>query len=179
MPNAIEASSTFAIIVSRALSISPTMTTNINRRCLTSSDGSTSGNFAGRLLGPIWYRTSGRARQPHCRMERRLEGRSICGYGGLWVQRALLSEMTGDLWAYRGRGGETEFIERLIGSADQLELLCNNCRDCYVWHDLPIGWSTRLGLIAYLVRRRAPAFMRRKLNRAFRKIWLTEGKLWL
>lgn len=98
---------------------------------------------------------------------------------GFGFNAALLSEMTGDLWAYRGRGGETEFIERLIGSADQLELLCNNCRDCYVWHDLPIGWSTRLGLNAYLVRRRAPAFMRRKLNRAFRKIWLTEGKLWL
>ena len=98
---------------------------------------------------------------------------------GFGFNAALLAEITGDLWAYRGRGGETEFIERLIGSADQLELLCNNCRDCYVWHDLPIGWSTRLGLIAYLARRRAPAFMRRKLNRAFRKIWLTEGKLWL
>ena len=40
MPNATEAFSTFAIIVSPALSISPTMTTNINRRCLTSSEGS-------------------------------------------------------------------------------------------------------------------------------------------
>jgi hypothetical protein len=98
---------------------------------------------------------------------------------GFGFNAALLFEMTGDLWAYQGRGGETEFIERLIGLADQPELLCNDCRDCYAWHDLPIGWSTRLGLIAYLVRRRAPAFMRRKLNRAFRKIWLTEGKLWL
>jgi hypothetical protein len=33
MPNATEAFNTFAIIASRALSISPTMTTNINRRC--------------------------------------------------------------------------------------------------------------------------------------------------
>ena len=181
-PNATEAFNIFAIIVSRALSISPTMTTNIKRRCLTSSDGSDAWEFC---RSAAWADPVSSVRS--CAVSR------IVGWSADWkggrkypvdmagfgFNAALLSEITGDLWAYRGRGGETEFIERLIGSADQLELLCNNCRDCYVWHDLPIGWSTRLGLIAYLVRRRAPAFMRRKLNRAFRKIWLTEGKLWL
>ena len=48
---------------------------------------------------------------------------------GFGFNAALLSEITGDLWAYQGHGGETKFVERLIGSADRLELLCNNCRD--------------------------------------------------
>jgi len=96
---------------------------------------------------------------------------------GFGFNAALLAEMTGDLWAPRDTTGETEFIERLVGSADQLELLCNDCRDCYVWHNVPAGWSIRLSLIAYLVRRHAPAFMRRTLNRAFRQLWLTDGKL--
>ncbi len=96
---------------------------------------------------------------------------------GFGFNAELLSGMAGDLWAYQGPGGESEFIERLINSPDELEFLCNDCRDCYAWHDLPVGWSTRLGLAAYLAHRRTPVFIRRKLYRVFRKIWLTQGTL--
>jgi hypothetical protein len=89
---------------------------------------------------------------------------------GFAFNAALLYEKEGDLWTYRGRGGESEFIERLIASPDELEFVCNDCRDCYAWHDLPLGWSTRLGLAAYRVHRRTPVFIRRKVYRLLDKL---------
>ena len=134
------------------------------------------GILVGRLHGSVGHRASDCTRRLHRRMECRLEAPQIpVDMAAFGFNAALLAGMSGDPWTYQGRGGETEFIERLIGSADELELLCNDARDCYVWHDLPLGWSIRLGLVAYLVRRRAPRRFRRRLNRAFRRIWLTEG----
>jgi Glycosyltransferase family 43 len=77
----------------------------------------------------------------------------------------LLSNIAGELWTYPGRGGESEFIETLIRSPDELEFLCNDCRACYVWHNLPQGWSPRLGLASFRVYRRTPPFIRRKFHR--------------
>jgi hypothetical protein len=94
---------------------------------------------------------------------------------GLGFNAALLSELSGDAWPHRGLGGESEFIERVVSSADELEILCNDCRECYAWHNLPIGWSTRKALIAYMLRRRSPGFVRKRLNFAFKKRWLKEG----
>jgi glycosyl transferase family 43 len=97
---------------------------------------------------------------------------------GFGFNAELLAGLSGDLWAHRGDSGESQFIERLVGSANELEILCNDCRDCYVWHNVPLGWSTRQGLTAYMVRRRAPGFLRKKLNYAFKKFWLKDGTFW-
>jgi glycosyl transferase family 43 len=91
---------------------------------------------------------------------------------GFAFNAELLSNTTGELWTYPGRGGESEFIEILIRSPDELEFLCNDCRACYVWHDLPLGWSPRLGLASYRVHRRIPVFIRRKAYRLFNRLGL-------
>ena len=75
----------------------------------------------------------------------------------------LLYPKIGDFWKWDGRGGETELIESLIDSPDELEFLCNDCRNCYVWHNLRLGWPARMGVAASLLRRRTPGFLRRKL----------------
>jgi hypothetical protein len=41
--------------------------------------------------------------------------------------------------------GESEFIDRIVSSKDELQLLCNQCRDCYVWYNWPL--TGRAGLI--------------------------------
>jgi hypothetical protein len=84
---------------------------------------------------------------------------------GFAFSSELLYETIGDVWKRKGRAGETEFIESLIDSSDELEFLCNDCRDCHVWHNLPVGWPTWMGVAAFLLRRRTPNFLRRKLFR--------------
>ena len=59
---------------------------------------------------------------------------------GFAFNAELLSNIAGELWTYPSRGGESEFIETLIHSPDELEFLCNDCRACFVWHNLPLGW---------------------------------------
>jgi len=65
----------------------------------------------------------------------------------------LLRGIQGPIWTYKARGGETEFLERLVGSPDALEILCNGCRNCYVWHDLPLGQSPVQALMIYRIDR--------------------------
>jgi len=65
----------------------------------------------------------------------------------------VLRAMDGPIWTYTERGGESEFLERLLDSPDDLEVLCDGCRRCYVWHDLPLGRSPALALAAYRLRR--------------------------
>src|SRR5579871_1258736 len=72
---------------------------------------------------------------------------------GFAFDAALLQAMSGPIWTYSARGGETEFLERLIASPDELEILCNGCRDCFVWHDLPLDRSPASALAAYRLRR--------------------------
>lgn len=45
---------------------------------------------------------------------------------------------------HKGWGGESELLERLINSADELEILCDQCRKCYVWHDQPLFEPVKL-----------------------------------
>jgi hypothetical protein len=65
-----------------------------------------------------------------------------------WTQRKFPTDMAGfafhsgvlkgmekPFWTYRGRGGETEFIERFVESTDEVEFLCNRCTDVLVWHN--------------------------------------------
>ncbi|MBF0594275.1 MAG: hypothetical protein HQL22_04840 [Candidatus Omnitrophica bacterium] len=54
---------------------------------------------------------------------------------GYAINAKLLAPLKDPLWVYSQYGGETEFIEKIIQSPDELEILCNECRDCYVWHN--------------------------------------------
>jgi len=74
---------------------------------------------------------------------------------------ALLHGLEGPIWTFAARGGETEFLERLVGSPDALEILCDGCRRCYVWHDLPLGQSPGRALMAYRLNRSAGFLMGR------------------
>ena len=73
----------------------------------------------------------------------------------------LLRPIAGPIWTYTARGGETEFLERLLDPADELEILCDGCRKCHVWHDLPLGRSPALALTAYRLRRCATFLVER------------------
>jgi len=39
------------------------------------------------------------------------------------------------LWDHCGLGGESEFINYITNSDEDLEFLCDNCNVCYVWHN--------------------------------------------
>lgn len=47
----------------------------------------------------------------------------------------LLGRLQKPFWCHRGRGGESEFISKLVGSVDEVEFLCNRCTDVLVWHN--------------------------------------------
>ncbi len=72
---------------------------------------------------------------------------------GFAFDAALLRAIEGPIWTYAGRGGESEFLERLVTSSDELEVLCDEGGHCYVWHNLALGRTVFLALIAYRLRR--------------------------
>jgi len=80
---------------------------------------------------------------------------------GFAFDAGLLRKLAGPIWTFPTRGGETEFLERLLGSPDELEILCQGCRQCRVWHDLPLGRSPALALAAYRLQRAAIFFVER------------------
>ncbi len=95
-----------------------------------------------------------------------LRGGRIAGWSAHWKSRrypldmagfafnaSLLQGIAGPIWTYETRGGESEFLERLIASPDELEILCDSCRRCHVWHNLPPGMTPRRALAAYRWRR--------------------------
>jgi len=44
------------------------------------------------------------------------------------------------------KDGETHFLEKFVKSSDEFELLCEECRLCYVRHDLPLGMPLWLSI---------------------------------
>ena len=72
---------------------------------------------------------------------------------GFAFDAAVLDSVDGPIWTYDGRGGESEFLERFVSSADELEVLCDRGRRCHVWHNLPLGRSVTTALAAYRLRR--------------------------
>jgi len=106
-----------------------------------------------------------------------LSGGRIVGWSANWKSRrfpidmagfafnaALLRGFSGPIWTYRTRGGESEFLERLVTTADELEVLCEGCRRCHVWHDLPLGKTPKQALSAYRWRRRKGFIVSRMLR---------------
>jgi len=47
----------------------------------------------------------------------------------------ILKELQPPFFDFYGAGGETEFLEKFVRFDGEFEILCNNCEECYVWHD--------------------------------------------
>ena len=50
----------------------------------------------------------------------------------------LLKKDIDQFWPNKENGGETEFLEKLVGPCWPLETLCSDCTGCFVWHNHPI-----------------------------------------
>jgi hypothetical protein len=61
--------------------------------------------------------------------------------GGFAFNAELLCNLGDPLWTYTKRGGETEFLERIATSSEELEVLCDDCKRCFVFHNHPLGQS--------------------------------------
>lgn len=93
----------------------------------------------------------------------------IVGWDADWLERKYPVDMAGyafdsqvlqalkpPLWAYVGRGGESEFLEKFVKSADEFELLCNDCRQCWAWHNHSLHFSrlrARMKFVYFNLRR--------------------------
>ncbi|MBF0122114.1 MAG: hypothetical protein HQL21_01740 [Candidatus Omnitrophica bacterium] len=63
---------------------------------------------------------------------------------GYAVNADVLDALKNPLWAPSQASGETDFIEKVIQSSDEFEILCDECHTCYVWHnDLWFPWPLR------------------------------------
>jgi hypothetical protein len=78
-----------------------------------------------------------------------LERQFCVDMAGFAFDASLLDGMEAPLWAYPARGGESEFLERLVQTPAALEILADDCRRCWVWHDLPLGQPVWRALLAY------------------------------
>lgn len=58
--------------------------------------------------------------------------------GGFAFHTSLLRDTTGSLWPFKGRGGETQLLQKLVRDMHDFEPLCDDCRQCYVIHNLPL-----------------------------------------
>lgn len=56
-------------------------------------------------------------------------------------------------WLYDRMESETDFLEKLVQSSDELELLCDECRKCLVWHNQPMGKSMLLSLLQHKIKK--------------------------
>lgn len=48
----------------------------------------------------------------------------------------MLDKIKKPFWTHHGFAGETEFISKIIRSPNDMEFLCNQCTETYVWHNL-------------------------------------------
>ena len=71
---------------------------------------------------------------------------------------SILDEIRGELFSYTERGGETEFLESFVQSTEEFELLCDDCSQCYVWHNVPLGEHPALTVLKYRTKRKLLAF---------------------
>jgi len=86
-----------------------------------------------------------------------IKDREIVGWDAAWLERKFPVDMGGfafsseaimdledQVWFWNIAGGETEFLEKFVKSKDELELLCDMCKECYVWHNQPLDLDYRL-----------------------------------
>lgn len=55
--------------------------------------------------------------------------------GGFAFNSILLQKLQKPLWRHEGIGGESEFIDKIIDSVDDIEFLCNDCTQTWVFHN--------------------------------------------
>jgi len=51
---------------------------------------------------------------------------------------SILKCLKKPFWNHTTRSGESTFLEKFINNPDEFEFLCNNCQECYVWHNEPL-----------------------------------------
>jgi hypothetical protein len=54
---------------------------------------------------------------------------------GFAFHTELLKGMERPLWNFRGRGGESEFLSKMVNSTKEVEFLCKNCTEVLVYHN--------------------------------------------
>jgi len=54
---------------------------------------------------------------------------------GFAFHSSLLHTLESPIWSHSGRGGESEFISKILESADDAEFLCDSCTRVFVWHN--------------------------------------------
>lgn len=54
---------------------------------------------------------------------------------GFAFNAKLLNNLKRPYWKHTGVGGESEFLSKIASSEKDLEFLCNNCNETYVWHN--------------------------------------------
>lgn len=55
---------------------------------------------------------------------------------GFCFHSSVLNKIKKPFWSHKGFAGETEFISKILQSPHDMEFLCNNCTETYVWHNL-------------------------------------------
>lgn len=54
---------------------------------------------------------------------------------GFAFDSSLLHTLKKPLWSFKGLGGESEFIDKLISSVNDIEFLCDRCTKTYAFHN--------------------------------------------
>lgn len=90
------------------------------------------------------------------------------------IKSGLVDEQDADnIWLYQRMESETDFIEKLVLTQDELELLCDECKKCLVWHNQPLGKSMAVSLLKYRIKKSIfskPARLTLRTMRAFGNI---------
>lgn len=62
---------------------------------------------------------------------------------GFAFESKLLFGLDRPVWNFRGvnRGGESEFLQRIVEDLNDIQLLCDNCTKCYIWDNEPL-WES-------------------------------------
>lgn len=67
-----------------------------------------------------------------------LERKFPVDMAGFAIHSRLFHQKPDTVWFYNVDGGETELMEMFIDSQAELETLCQDCKNCYVWHNHPL-----------------------------------------
>lgn len=64
------------------------------------------------------------------------KSRKFCvDMAGFAFHSDLLKNLDSPMWNFKGMGGESEFLEKIVKDINDVEFLCDNCTKVYVWHN--------------------------------------------
>lgn len=101
------------------------------------------------------------------------------------IKSGLVDKQRADnIWLYQRMESETDFLDKLVRLSGELELLCDECRKCLVWHNQPLGKSMALSLLKYRIKNRIkksifskPARLTLRTMRAIRNMLKSPNKI--